>query len=129
MRPTFAEQLRHRDQKRRKAIILAGALIFLIFIATTLFGDSGILVNLRAQHEYRTLREERDQIVAENRRLKEEIRALRNSTRKIEETARREFGFGRPGEVVFYFPEDPKSAIQEVRYDKETAEPTKGEAQ
>jgi cell division protein FtsB len=97
----------------RKGVILVVALLFLSFVAISLFGDSGILVNMRVKTEHQRLIAERDQLLAENNRLTKEIRALKSDDRKIEALGRKAFGFGKPGEIVFYFPpDDPSGTIQ-----------------
>lgn len=115
MRPTYAEKLKERARFRRKMFMLAVLLAFLVFLATTLFGETGILVNMRIRAEYDRLQREAAELRAENQRLMDEIRALRDSDRKVEAVGRRELGFGRPGEVVFVFPERPEDAVQEAR--------------
>jgi len=116
MNPPERLQYREKKQRRRKILLLVGLLLFLTFIARTLFGDAGILVNMRANAEQLRLQQEQEQLVQENIRLLRELKALRSSNRKIEEIGRREFGFGRPGELIFYFPEDAGRAIQ--KYEK-----------
>ena len=119
MRPTYAERQVLIAQRRRKAFILIGLLIFFSFMATTLFGESGILVNMRVKAEHERLKQERDRIRSQNQRLLNEIRALKSNPRKIEEIGRSELGFGRPGEVIFYFPEDGKKAVQTYQNPKD----------
>ena len=105
-----------RRQMLKKGAYLVFTLLFLSFIASALFGDSGILVNMRVKTEYARLLEERNTLVLENQRLAAEIRALKNNPRKVEELGRKQFGFGKPGEVVFYFPpDDPEGTVE--RYD------------
>ena len=108
-----ASPLRYGEKKLllRKALLLLGLLLFLSFIASTLFGDSGILVNMRVKTEYDNMVAERDRLFQENQRLRNEIKALKYSKRKIEAIGRKEFNFGRPGEVVFYFPPDNQATI------------------
>ena len=115
MKTTYTERLREKSRRRRKALILIGMLAFLSFIASTLFGDSGILVNMRVKQEYEKLNDERERLRAENMRLREEINALKSNPRKIEAISREEYGFGRPGEIIYYFPDDADAAIQKFR--------------
>jgi len=107
-------RLRYRERRRliRKAVVGAFLLTFLVLLAYALFGERGILANLGVQGEYQRLLDERDRLVAENARLKKEIRELEGSSRKIEEIARRDYGLGRPGEIVFFFPDDPEEPVQ-----------------
>ncbi|MDJ0836955.1 MAG: septum formation initiator family protein [Acidobacteriota bacterium] len=111
------ERLRYSEKKQRyrKAGILAFILLFLVIIAGTLFGESGILANLGVQAEYTRLLDEKNRLLKENQRLLEEIRELKSSQRKIEEIGRRDFGFGRPGEIIFYFPKEAEKPVQMYR--------------
>lgn len=120
MKTTYTERLRERRTRRRKALFLIGMLAFLSFIASTLFGDTGILVNMRVKKEYQKLREERERLIGENLRLREEVNALKRNPRKIEAISRQEYGFGRPGEVIYFFPEEEDSAIQKFSFSLET---------
>jgi len=112
-----SERLPYNEKRLRyrKAAFLAFLLLFLSVIATTLFGDSGILANLGIKAEYSKLLQERDELRAENSQLFKEVRELKTSDRKIEAIGRRDFGFARPGEVVFFFPEDPTEPVQMYR--------------
>ena len=114
MTTSYVQQLKAKKRRLWRVGTIVGLLFFLTFIAYALFGDSGILVNLRVKREYRQLRGEQDLLQAENHRLREEINALRTSKRKIEEVSRREFGFGRPGEIIFYFPEEQDAPVRKL---------------
>jgi len=116
MATSYVEQLQAKRRKFWKSLVLIGMLAFLTFIAFALFGDSGILVNMRVKTEFRHLEEERDRLMAENERLREEIKAIRTNPRKIEELGRKEFGFGRPGEIIFHFPENRDDPIQQYQF-------------
>ena len=108
--------VRFQEKKRRqqRIFLLAFFLIFFFFIASTLFGDSGILAGMRVKQEYRALVAEKERILIENQQLREDIKAVKTSRRRIEAIGRREFGFGRPGEIIFYFPPDQEDPIQEI---------------
>lgn len=116
MATSYVEKLQARRRKYWKALVLIGMLAFLTFIAFALFGESGILVNMRVKTEFRTLQEERDRLMAENARLRDEIKAIRTSPRKIEELGRKEFGFGRPGEIIFHFPAEEEQPIRKYEF-------------
>lgn len=107
---------KERNQLLKKGVYLMFTLLFLSFIASALFGDSGILVNMRVKTDYETLLAERDALLEENNRLANEIRQMRNESRKIEALGRKTFGFGKPGEVVFYFPPDAESAVERYEH-------------
>jgi cell division protein FtsB len=80
--------------------------LLLIFVASVivvdaLFGDRGLVAILRARHEYDELSASIARQRAENARLRETARRLREDPSAIEEIARRELGLIRPGERVF----------------------------
>lgn len=104
----FIEKRLHR----RRVVVVLSLLLFLSFLASTLFGDSGLLMNMQVKNEHRRLAEERNRLVSENHRLQREIQALKSNSRKIEAVSRAEYGFARPGEVVFYFPKNEAEAVQ-----------------
>ncbi len=116
MTESYVEKLQARRRKYWKALVLIGLLAFLTFIAFALFGESGILVNMRVKAEYQRLQDERNRLIAENERLRNEIKAIRTNPRKIEELGRKEFGFGRPGEIIFHFPDEPGEPVQRYEF-------------
>ncbi len=118
MTQSYVEKLKTRKRRLYTVAVLLGSLLFLSFIAFALFGESGILVNMRAKREYGDLEAERNQLLLENERLKEEIRGLRTNDRKIEAISRAELGFGRPGEIIFHFPEDAQAPITTWQVDQ-----------
>ncbi len=78
----------------------------LLFVASVivvdgLVGERGLLAMLRARQEYDTLSASIARQRAENARLRETARRLRDDPSAIEEIARRELGLIRPGERVF----------------------------
>jgi cell division protein FtsB len=70
-------------------------------------GDRGLLAMLRARHEFEQLEAAIARQRAENARLREEVRRLRDDPGTIEEVARRELGLMRPGEKVFIIKDLP----------------------
>jgi cell division protein FtsB len=78
----------------------------LLFVASLivvdgLVGERGLLAMLRARHEYDDLSATMARQRADNARLREEARRLKEDPAAIEEIARRELGLIRPGEKVF----------------------------
>jgi cell division protein FtsB len=82
-----------------------GRWILLGFIAVivldSLVGDRGLMATLRARREYHELADTIARERAENTRLADQARRLRDDPRTIEEVARRELGLIKPGEKVF----------------------------
>jgi len=72
-----------------------------IIIVDGLVGDRGLLAMLRARHEYDQLAGSIARQRAENARLRDQARRLREDPSAIEEIARRELGLIKPGERVF----------------------------
>jgi cell division protein FtsB len=90
----------HRSPGRRIGRILL--LVFAgVLVLDALVGDRGLLATLRARREYHELAATIDRERAENTRLADQARRLRDDPRTIEEVARRELGLIRPGEKVF----------------------------
>ena len=80
--------------------------LLLIFVASVivvdaLVGERGLVAILRARHEYDELSASIARQRAENARLRETARRLREDPSAIEEIARRELGLIKPGERVF----------------------------
>lgn len=84
-------------------IVLAAAVI----IVDGLVGDRGLLAMLRARHEYDDLAASISRQRAENARLRDTARRLREDPTAIEEIARRELGLIKPGERVFIVKDVP----------------------
>jgi cell division protein FtsB len=84
----------------------------LLFIASVivvdgLVGDRGLLAMLRAHQEYEELAATIARERAENVRLGDQARRLREDPGAIEEIARRELGLIKPGEKVFIVKDVP----------------------
>ena len=76
-------------------------LVAAVIVTNALVGDQGLLALLRARKQYERLAGDIARQRAENARLSEEARRLRDDPTAIEEVARRELGLMRPGEKVF----------------------------
>jgi cell division protein FtsB len=82
-------------------------LVAAIVIVDAVVGDRGLLAMLRARHQYDQLAGTIARQRAENARLREEVRRLREDPAAIEEIARRDLGLIRPGEKVFIVKDVP----------------------
>jgi cell division protein FtsB len=76
-------------------------LFAIVLIVDGLIGDHGLVAMLRTRRQYDELSAAIERQRAENARLREEARRLRDDPSAIEELARRELGLIRPGEKVF----------------------------
>lgn len=72
-----------------------------------LVGEKGLTVLLQARREYGAAHQSLAAARAENDRLREEIRRLREDPTTIEDLARRDLGLVRPGETVFIIKDAP----------------------
>ena len=76
-------------------------LVVCVIALDALVGDRGLLATLRARREYHELAATIARERADNARLADQARRLRDDPRTIEEVARRELGLIKPGEKVF----------------------------
>jgi cell division protein FtsB len=90
-----------RTSKARRALKIGLVCVGIVFAVDAFAGDRGLLAILRARREYEELSQALDRQRAENARLREEARRLRDDPGAIEELARRDLGLIRPGERVF----------------------------
>jgi len=86
--------------------------LLLLFVASVivvdgLVGERGLLAILRARQEYDAMSAAIARQRAENARLRDVARRLREDPSAIEEIARRELGLIRPGERVFIVKDVP----------------------
>ena len=88
---------RRRGRAVRYALVFVGCLL----VIDSLVGDKGLLAIIEARQEYRRLEQALAVARAENARLREEARRLREDPAAIEEIARRDLGLMKPGEKLF----------------------------
>jgi cell division protein FtsB len=108
----FASRQRRPQPKRpaQKTRRIVHALLLLIagvIFADAVVGDQGLLAMLRARRQYDELAGTITRQRAENARLRDEARRLREDPDAIEEIARRELGLIRRGEKVFIIKDLP----------------------
>ncbi len=72
-----------------------------VLVLNALFGDKGVLAMMQARRQYEQLNAEVQRQKAENARLREQARRLRDDPKTIEDLARRELGLIKPGEKLF----------------------------
>jgi cell division protein FtsB len=90
-----------RPTRNRRIVQLVILFVASVIIVDGLVGDRGLLAMLRARHEYDDLAASISRQRAENARLRDQVRRLREDPSAIEEIARRELGLIKPGERVF----------------------------
>ena len=96
-----------RPTRNRRIVQLLVILVASVVVVDGLVGDRGLLAMLRARHEYDRLAASLAGQRAENARLRDQARRLREDPSAIEEIARRELGLIRPGERVFILKDSP----------------------
>ena len=90
-----------RPTRNRRIVQWLVVFVAAVIIVDGLIGDRGLLAMLRARHEYDDLAASISRQKAENARLRDTARRLREDPTAIEEIARRELGLIKPGERVF----------------------------
>jgi cell division protein FtsB len=88
-------------RRRGRAVRIALVVIGCVLVIDALVGDKGLLAMIEARHQYGRLEESLAGARAENARLREEARRLREDPDAIEAIARRELGLMKPGEKLF----------------------------
>lgn len=105
--PTEPPRRRHR-RVVQYVFLLAGC----VLVIDALVGDKGLLAMIQARQTYRALEGSLAEVRAENARLREQARRLREDPAAVEELARRELGLIKPGEKLFIIkdiaPKDPQ---------------------
>lgn len=76
-------------------------LVSSIFIADALLGKGGLIDSFEARKRFSQLQQEIFQLQSENKTLRIRARRLREEPSAIEETARRELGLIKQGELLF----------------------------
>jgi cell division protein FtsB len=81
------------------------AVFLLGIVLVSLVGDQGLVAYWMLRAEREALRREVAELESRERALLREIEALRSDPSYIEQVARRELGFIKPGEIVVQLPE------------------------
>lgn len=89
------------QRHRRRAVAYLVVLLGSVLIIDGFVGDKGLLAMMEAREQYRLLEQSLAEARAENARLREQARRLREDPAAIEEIARRELGLIQPGEKLF----------------------------
>jgi cell division protein FtsB len=100
----------HTRQRRRRALTWGLSLLLCVLLVDALVGDNGYLSTLRTAKEQNALMAELARIRLENQALQGESQRLINDPAAIEEAARRQLGFVRPGETLVIVHDTPRAA-------------------
>jgi cell division protein FtsB len=87
--------------RERKRVRLALTFVAAVLAVNATVGERGLLETLRARRNGATLAASISTLRAENARLREHVRRLREDPSAIETLARRELGLMRRGEILF----------------------------
>lgn len=85
------------------------AVAVILFILVAVFGERGIVRELQYRRQKDALAAELRTVEEENRRLRQEIEALRSNGRYVEAIARKELGMVKPDEIIYQFPAEPNN--------------------
>ena len=95
---------------RRKLATAAVAIVAAWMAFHVIFGANGMVVYQSKKAEYRQRQTDVESLQKENDRLTKDVEALRTDSRAIEKAAREEFGYARPGEVIYLLPRAQQTA-------------------
>ena len=98
--PTESSAMTPR-RRRGRAVRIALVVVGCVLVIDSLVGDKGLLAMIEARQQYGRLEQSLAEARAENARLREEARRLREDPEAIEHIARRELGLMKPGEKLF----------------------------
>jgi cell division protein FtsB len=93
--------------RNRRIVRLLLLFVASVIVVDALVGDRGLVAMLRARHQYDELSASIARQRAENARLRDMARRLREDPKTIEEIARRELGLIKPGERIFIVRDAP----------------------
>lgn len=86
---------------RRKALNLLLGFATVVLLVDALVGEKGLMERMRARQQYADASASLEALKAQNSRLREQARRLRDDPAAIETIAREELGLIRPGELLF----------------------------
>lgn len=92
---------------RRRIATVAAAVLALGLGYHVVFGRNGLIVYQQKRLDARTLDGELHTLQLENDRLKGHVERLQNDPNAIEQQAREELHYTRPGEVIYTLPPAP----------------------
>lgn len=97
----FFAQLRDFLARNTNAFLIAALAMLLL---QDIFGNHGVLAMFHSQKQAAEIRKQIDDLDAENRKLQDRVKSLKNDPAAIERIAREEMGLARPGEYIFKIP-------------------------
>jgi cell division protein FtsB len=92
----------------RRIGTLAAAFFIVGLMLHAMFGANGFVAYRQKHAETQSLQADVDRLQKENEESAARIKALKSDPRTIEKEARTQFGYARPGEVVYVTPVPPQ---------------------
>jgi cell division protein FtsB len=89
---------------RRKVATVAAAVLAIGVAYHVVFGANGLTVYEQKRQETHLLNQQMQDLQRENDRLKDHVQRLQNDPNAIEQQAREELRYTRPGEVIYTLP-------------------------
>jgi cell division protein FtsB len=99
--PAAPESKTTAPRRGRRTLRYVLVFIGVVIVVDALVGEKGLLAMRQARQDYQSLEPSLSSAKAENERLREEARRLREDPRAVEDLARRELGLIKPGEKLF----------------------------
>lgn len=90
----------------RAAWILLGLAFLAAIVIDAFFSDSGILQVWQLERDYKQIAKEIRRIEGENIELQRKIEELEARPDAVEDVAREDLGFVKPGEEIYLFPQE-----------------------
>jgi len=91
-------------QLRRKLATIAVAVLTVWLFVHIMFGANGMVVYRQKKTEYETLQKEIDVLQKENDTHTSQVKALKTDPKAIEQEAREQLHYARPGEIIYVTP-------------------------
>jgi cell division protein FtsB len=91
-------------QVRRKLATAAVAVLTAWLFAHVMFGANGMVVYRQKKTEYQTLQSEIDDLQKRHDSHSSQVKALKTDPKAIEQEAREQLHYARPGEVIYVTP-------------------------
>ena len=111
---------RHR-KLRRRIVWGVGAVVSFYLLVPLVVGDMGLVNYFKMRRMHHQVQQEIQQLSDENKKIEDEVHALRSDPAKIEQLARERLGLVRPGEVVYQF--QPPSITEPPKNHREPQRP------
>ncbi len=105
---SVAQQVAHwlaASRQRIVVVLLAGSGLFLLYFV--IFGRDGVSAFLQKRRESQQLQQQMQTLQQENQQMTQHNQRLLNDPNAIEDAARRQLHYTRPGEVIYTLPEAP----------------------